>query len=187
MPTKTRKKKRSTRYDIHNNGARPFFVEVEGNTVTIWKNMNTTIKKDGEYIEVKKPEKKIKTLTAKEIFLGKKSKTGLTPSPKGNTILLKLSDTRYIWIGSIVAEFDVMKGDHIVDYFSDIGNSDVPYPYAVGENNVYLVTENVAVDKSVFDFKKDLYAQWYGFLPGKVPKEEIEKYGKKLKMKTISK
>jgi len=187
MPTQTRKKKRSTRYEIHDNGARPFFVEVAGHTVTIWKNMNTSIKKDGEYIEVKKPEKKIKTLTVKEVFLGKKSKTGLTPSPKGNTILLKLSDTRYMWIGAIVAEFDVMKGDRIVDYFSDIGNSDVPYPYAVGENYIYLIIENVAVEKSVFDFKNDVYAQWYGFKPSKIPKEEMEKHSKKLKMKTIAK
>ena len=143
MPTQTRKKKRSTRFPIHDNGGRPFVVEVEGHTVTIWKNMDTYTKKDGEYIVIKKPEKKIKTLTVKEVLLGKKSKTGLTPSPKGNTILLKLTDTHYMWIGSVVAEFDVVKGDRIVDYFSDIGNSDVPYPYAVGENYIYFIIENI--------------------------------------------
>lgn len=186
MP-QTRKRKSLSRYAIHNNYSHPFYVDVEGNTATIWKNMDTVIRQDGKFIDVKKPEKKVKIVSFQQIFLGKKSKTGKYLSPAGNTILLKLSNKRYMYIGMQIYEFDVLPGDEIISFYSDIGNNDVPYSYAMGKVYVYLTSEQMAVEKTVLDEKKDLYGQYYGFIPGKLSHAEIKSHSKKIKTKVISK
>ena len=142
MPS-TRKLRTKT-YEIHDNGGRPFFVEIEGTRVSV---------KDSDH--------RLFSLKAKEIFLGKKSPTGVGYSPSGNTILLKLSSKNYRYIGSEIYDFSPVKGDTILKYYSDIGNSDVPYPYAVGKTHVYIMLDKVAVEKSYFDMKQDIYGQYY--------------------------
>jgi hypothetical protein len=99
------------------------------------------------------------------VFVGKKSPTGgydgLKPSEaEGNSILVK-KGSKYIYIGHEIYEFSPVEGDTIEAYYSDIGNSDVPYPYAVGKTHVYILLEKAAVDKSFFDMKKGIYDQYY--------------------------
>ena len=76
----------------------------------------------------------------------------------GNTILVKLSDKRYIYIGDGISEFTSLH--KIVDYQSPVGNNDVPYPYAIDEkDNYYLMLESV-----IIHFKKkedDPYEKYY--------------------------
>jgi hypothetical protein len=149
MPVKT--------YEIHDNGGRPFVVTVDDLTVTVEKQ----IEEEGEV----QSRKKLFTKTVDEVFLGKKSPTGgydgLKPTQaEGNSILLH-HGAKYIYIGSEIYEFSSVKGDTIETYYSDIGNSDVPYPYAIGKTHVYIMLDKVAVEKSFFDMKKDIYQQYY--------------------------
>lgn len=158
MPKKT--------YFIHDNGGRPFRVEIDGKKVSVYMNMNTYDKVDGKFQEILRPEKHLFDFSADEIFIGKKSPKGgydgLKPKDaEGNSILLKVG-SKYIFIGESIYEFKPMKGDTIDKFYSDIGNSDVPYPYAVGKNYVYiLLQDHVAVEKSFFDMKKGIYEQYY--------------------------
>lgn len=160
----TRKNKMKN-YKIHDNGQTPFIVEINGKSVTVLKNMNTFKKVGKQFVDIENPPKSLFTLKANEIFIGKKSPTGgydgLSSSKAvGNSILLKIGN-KYIYIGSEIYEFSPIKGDTIVQYYSDIGNSDVPYPYAIGKTHIYIMLDKEAVEKSYFDMKKNIYEQYY--------------------------
>ena len=55
----------------------------------------------------------------------------------GNSILLNLSGNKYVFIGESVYEFETI--DPIEKFYSMIGRNDVPYPVAVGPENVYFL------------------------------------------------
>ena len=161
---KTRKNKGKT-YEIHDNGGRPFFVTVNGKKISVEKNMNTFKRIKGEFVDIENPPKHLFEKTVDQIFIGKKSPTGgydgLKPSQaEGNSLLVR-DGSKYIYIGHEIFEFEPIKGDIIEKYYSDIGNSDVPYPYAVGKTHVYIMLDKVAIDKSFFDMKRPIYAQYY--------------------------
>ncbi len=162
---KTRKVKGGKTYAIHDNGGNPFFVTVSGKKVSVEKNMDTFKLVDGKFVDIPAPRKQILNFTADEVFIGKKSPSGgydgLKPrEAEGNSILLKVG-SKYIYIGSEIYEFSPVKGDTIVSYYSDIGNSDVPYPYAVGKTHVYIMLDKVAVAADFFSSMKKIYEQYY--------------------------
>lgn len=85
---------------------------------------------------------------------------------KGNSILVKGTSTKYLFIGSNVISFETPQGDVIYKFVSPIGNSGVPYPYALGKKFVYLLIENVYIPYSAFVNKKrdvnwDPYHEYY--------------------------
>jgi hypothetical protein len=152
-------------YEIHDNGGRPFRVDIQGNNVTVWMTKVTYEKVDGEFKDIVHPPKQILEFTPETIFVGKKSPgggyDGLKPKEaEGNSILLQVG-AKYVYIGSEIVQFSPMKGDTIEKYYSDIGNSDVPYPYAIGKTHVYIMLDKVAVSKDFFDMKKGIYQQYY--------------------------
>ena len=152
-------------YEIHDNGGRPFRVEIQGKEVIVFQNMDTYKLVDGKFTTISKPEKQIKQFTADQVFVGKKSPKGgydgLKPKEaEGNSILLQTA-SKYIYIGSEIYEWTPVKGDTIETYYSDIGNSDVPYPYAVGKTHIYIMLDKVSVEKSFFNMKEDIYQQYY--------------------------
>ncbi len=155
----------SKTYETHDNGGRPFRVDIQGNKVSVWKNMNDYEMVDGTFVEIENPPKHILEFTANDIFIGKKSPKGgydgLKPKEaEGNSILL-LVGSKYVFIGHEIFEFSPVKGDTIEMFYSDIGNSDVPYPYAVGKTHMYMMLDKVAVQLDFFDLKKDIYQQFY--------------------------
>lgn len=176
MVEKTRKNKGKT-YETHDNGGRSFFVTVNGKKVSVEKNMDTYELVNGKFTTIHKPSKQLFEKTVDAVFIGKKSPTGgydgLRPSEaEGNSILLR-DDSKYIFIGHEIFEFKPIEGDTIKEFYSNIGGSDVPYPYAIGTSYVYLMLDKVAVEKSffdmkaensffrVFDRKKGIYEQYY--------------------------
>jgi hypothetical protein len=194
-------------YEIHDNGGRPFVVEITGQQVKVFKNMNEWVLHDKKFVEEQYPRKHLFDFTATKVFVGKKSPTGgydgLKPKEaEGNSILLHVGE-KYVYIGHEIYEFSPKAGDTIEKYYSDIGNNDVPYPYAVGNTHVYILLDKVAVEKSFFDMKKDIYEQYYkaeNVLPqdmARLTKEEkeerkdriaeLETKSKKLRTKMLQK
>lgn len=170
-------------YEIHDNGGRPFFVTLDGKTVTVEQSMDTYKLENGHFVTIQKPRKQLFKKKVDEIFIGKKSPNGgydgLKPKEaEGNSILL-FSGSKYTYIGSEIYEFTSVKGDTIEKYYSDIGHNDVPYPYAVGETHIYIMLDKVAIEKSLFDLKKDIYKQYYF--------DDIERKKTKLKTKVLQK
>lgn len=153
-------------YTTHANGSRPFTVIVKGNSVAATKNMDTFKIVDGKFVEIPRPAKPLFSMEVKKVFVGKKSPKGgydgLTPrQAEGNSLLLELKSGHYRYIGSEIYDFSLVAGDEILQYYSNIGNNDVPYPYAVGKTHIYLMLEKKAVEKSYFDMGRDVYEQAY--------------------------
>ena len=124
----------------HNNGDRPFKVEINKNKVKIYSNdvnNNTT--------------KHLATVNAKKVFVGKSPKNEMTifsgghgKKFLGNSILLELKPNTYQFIGNII--FSFATHEKIVKYVSPVGNNDVPYPYAIdASGNYYLMIENIVL------------------------------------------
>lgn len=118
----------------HNNGDRPFKVEISKNLVRVFSN-----------------NKKLLTFDAKKVFIGESPKNKMTtfsgghgPKFVGNSILLKLCDNKYEFIGNSVFSFTTHS--EIISFISPVGNNDVPYPYAIDKDgNIYLMIENVVL------------------------------------------
>lgn len=133
-------------YGIHDNGGRPFLVKVSNNNVEIYQE---EMDSDGNwnYTKLIKKYKPLKTFIGKSLlnptteFSG-----GYGKEFDGNSILLKIGTDRYVYIGSIIYEFST-DGDEIVKYYSPVGNNDVPYPFAYGKKNVYLMERTYKTGK----------------------------------------
>jgi hypothetical protein len=170
-------------YEIHDNGGRPFRVDIQGTNVSVWKNMDTYDMVKGNFVTIHNPPKQILEFNPEKIFVGKKSPKGgydgLKPKEaEGNSLLLQ-TKSKYVYIGSEIYEFTPVKGDTVEKYYSDIGNSDVPYPYAVGKTHVYIMLDKVAVEKSLFNMKGDIYHQYYD--------SDLKQQSTKLKSKVLQK
>jgi hypothetical protein len=160
-------------YKIHNNGGIPYKVEDLGGAVQIWRDVNT----DSGAAPVFEPYMRkgyrrilpgvFPTQLAPRWRQGYSWQSGW----KGNSVLLDLGGGRYMYIGPEIQEFTVARGDTIRAYYSPIGNSDLPYPFAVGEQNTYLMLEKVMVDNGALDRTIDPYALHYGFIRDRFPEE----------------
>ena len=133
---KTDKTLKGKKYLIFDNGGRPYKVIIKGNSLDIFTYDDSIedINYDDYSILVKSYRKLKKIFIPKGIDDRGKSWSG----GKGNTILAQISGNKYLFIGPWIYEFET-KGEKIVEYHSQVGNSGVPYPLAVGENNVYFL------------------------------------------------
>lgn len=146
-------------YYTHDNGSRPFKVVFKENEVSIHKMTNYENNKYtyGELIKTYKPKK---------IFIGKSPKNKMTLFSggfgnkfNGNSILLQITHTNYIYIGEEIFSFKT--NSQIIKYISPVGNNDVPYPHAIDEDNYYyLLLEKVKL--KIFDeYNDDPYSYYY--------------------------
>ena len=62
---------------------------------------------------------------------------------QGNSILLALKDGRNVFIGHSIYEFK--SEGPILEYYSNVGRSSVPYPVALDANNVYFMLDKTYV------------------------------------------
>ena len=119
-------------YVTHDNGGNPF-----------------AINDDGKYIDFFKNVKQLHRLSwkndVKKIFSGDKL-------DDNSSVLIQLKNNKYMFIGHEIYEFE--SDEKITEYYSRIGNSDVPYPLALSKNYVYLMLEKIYIDKK--EFPKDI-------------------------------
>ena len=115
---------------------------------------------------------------------------------KGNSLLLQISDKRYVYVGDCVFSFEPVDGDVIMKYYSPVGNNDVPYPYAVGKKYIYFMWDKSYYPVEFFDLKKDATTQMIRYTITPPPekgheymemRKEFDKHGKKIKLKMIQK
>lgn len=148
------------KYYTHNNGGRPYMVQIQDGIISIYENEPTY-------------DEKVKTIKSYDkIFIGKDNTMvkGNKDDPRflGNSILIKLSRHIYIYVGNEIYKFRTK--DEIVDYKSYVGNSDVPYPYAIGTEYTYLMIEDICIPNEVldeYDANVDPYEIYYGTLKNK--------------------
>ena len=139
------------KFTIHDNGGRPFKAIASCQGIHIYR-----LKKDYDYnsndysgIEESRYENKpFKIVTEFEgLWAGRDFED---EDFCGNSILIKLEDHEYIFVGWKVQGFSTK--DIMIDYESPVGNSDVSYPVAFGDTFIYFMNEmKVAAIK---DFKR---------------------------------
>lgn len=122
-------------YLTHDNYERPFCVYIDEtqNKVHVYK------KKDDN---TENYTKLIRTFTPLKIFIGESTLNEMTEFSgghgstfHGNSILLKIDDFKYIFIGEKIYSFKTK--NEIVSFASPVGNNDVPYPYAIDDKQNY--------------------------------------------------
>lgn len=173
-------------YTIQDNGGQPFVVEVSPKSVTILR------QKFNDESETYSVDKTVGTFAYKRIFIGDNLLKDKYAAPKGkwpgNSILLEVGDGKYIYIGHEIYSLETKDKERIVEYFSPVGNSMVPYPYAVGENNTYFMLDKKLVPNPLLDLKKDGYGQFYGHtINDEEHKKKIDSAKKRFKTKMIHK
>lgn len=143
--------KSGSKYLIHDNGGRPFLVKISDKKIDIY-----TIDFDYTCVTMNDIKDDIyiydHSITGFEkVFIGKSPLNPMTkfsgghgPKFDGNSILVKMSKNKYIYIGSEIYSFNTT--DEIIKYTSPVGNNDVPYPFATGTKRTYLMTENVYIN-----------------------------------------
>lgn len=154
-------------YMTHDNGGRPFCVYISPNKkeVDVYKVDEDDTPKEGDYGKVHTYLKLVKSFKPIDVFIGKSPLNEMTRYSgghgsefDGNSILLKMSPTKYIFIGESIKSFKTKK--EIMKYVSPVGNNDVPYPYGIDEDGLYyLITEGstVKVPKEKKDDPYDFY------------------------------
>jgi hypothetical protein len=155
---KTSKMSKPKRYEIHDNGGIPFLVDDYGGHVVVFK-QNYNLETDAL-----EPPVELFKKNYKRIFIGDKpawQRPGnWLPEFKGNSILIETAPNKFVYIGSEIYEWKPEKGDQIIEYWSEMGNSDVPYPFAVGKTHVYfMIDKRECMPIEFFDLKKDMYNQ----------------------------
>jgi hypothetical protein len=149
-------------YTILDNGGTPFVVEVTPSSLKVFQT---------DYDEVLGMSvivKEVLTSPYKRLFVGdnllkdkRAAKKGMYP---GNSLLFELAKGSDLYVGSEIFQFQTRNKEEIHTYMSPVGNSSVPYPYAVGTTHTYFMLEYVAVSNSLLDLKKDAYEQLYSEL-----------------------
>jgi hypothetical protein len=188
----TQKKRGMKTYTMLDNGASPFVADVSSSHIEIYRQTFNDNGDLGTYIH----DKKIVDTPYKKIFIGDNDlrltmkESGMSPKGMypGNSILICLGPGKYIYAGDQIYSFETHNSEDIKAYYSPVGNSIVPYPYAVGENYTYFMLDKTSIPNELLDLEKDAYAQFYGHtIKNKDLKKKIESSKKKFKTKQIHK
>jgi hypothetical protein len=180
-----KKGERETKCYIHDNGGLPFLVRATDSMINIYLgtyDYDEDDCPDWHYDELIESYTKFK-----QFFVGIDNSKKLygkyygNPKYNGNSILIHIDKDEYVYVGESIYKFNSIKNDRIIKYYSPVGNSDVPYPYAIGENYTYLMLEKKYIDNDDID-KGDPYDQLYGW--NKKNKKDNSNF-KKLKTKLI--
>lgn len=135
---------------IHDNGGRPFkvYLNRKQKYFTIYASPENPL--DYVYLYT---EKVMWQVPYEKVWIGD-SKTNYTIRIKdkkyflGNSILFRVKKTKYILVSSTI--FSFLSKDPIKKFESPVGNSDVPYPYAITDNNIYMLAQILKLPLTFF-------------------------------------
>lgn len=162
------------KYLTHDNYNRPFLVELSSNQAIITNNISG---------------KEIARYPVLQSWIGHSSgrskssghKAAQTKQFDGNSVLIRISPRKYVYIGERVLEFE--QSEKVKEYLSPVGNNDVPYPVIITDNHIIFMLDMKEVPKEVFLRKDDwesVYGDYYVLEPHlksirKVPHKQIHK------------
>jgi hypothetical protein len=140
-------------YYTHSNGGRPYKVTVTPDRVEILDNTQGTL-----LFNYNNPIK---------VWIGESPVTDMTQFSHGygekftgNSFLIETTANHYVFIGHKI--FDFTTPYKIINYVSEVGNSDVPYPYAVdSDQQYYLMIEDVILSNVPLKYSNDPYGYYY--------------------------
>lgn len=121
--------------EIHDNGGRPFIVKSDKGVIYINENSCD---------ESQKTENIMKISDYDGLWVG----YDISPDRQhGNSILIKLSKTNYIFVGCIIYSFDT--NEEIIEFISDVGGiNDVTTPMAYSDTYIYDFCKRQYINKN---------------------------------------
>ena len=141
---------RKATYLVHDNGGRPFKISVQRQPgdpkaqVQVFKAIYDE--------EMPRYEREpCISFSAERVFVGQSPKHAKHRARfDGNSLLLHLEGLKYVFVGENVFAFTAKSP--ITKYVSPVGNSDVPYPWAMDEQGFrYLMISSVIVTGKLFE------------------------------------
>ena len=180
------KRKGMKSYKMLDNGGEPFVADVSPSQIEIYRQNYQ------ENTESYNRDKKIVDTSYKKIFIGDNLLKDKAAAPKGmypgNSLLIQTGKGKYIYSGHEIYSFETRDDEEIKEYYSPVGNSHVPYPYAVGENFTYFMLDKETIPNDLLNLKEDAYGQFYGHtIKDKDISKKIEESKKTFKTKMIHK
>jgi len=166
----------ATTYRTHDNGGRPFLVYVNNDlTVNVYSKPVDEYCFYPDYYNL--PDNYINLVDSYvkpvKVFVGTSPYNRMTSFSgghgthfDGNSILVYLGNFEYVFIGDCIYKFKTTD-DIIETYYSPVGNSDVPYPFAISNKNVYFMLDKTYVARTIYDKvvpkdETDGYSYYYG-------------------------
>jgi hypothetical protein len=147
-------------YVTQMNGGCPFRVSINNDTKTIYVYCNEY---ENSYDEDEYEQTSITEIYKTQFiqyWVGKSSCGD--PDFDGNSFLIQVADNKYIYICDEIYSFTSYAP--IIKYVSDMGNSNVPYPYAIDtDGNVYLMIEYTIIMglPELHELYEDPYTYYY--------------------------
>jgi hypothetical protein len=111
-------------------------------------------------------DKKLLETKYSDIYFGKPTNQ-LLKDPrysyeKGNSILVKVMQGKYLFLGDEIFLFATKNKEEIVQFVSPTGNSDVVYPFAIGDKYTYILLDKVYIANDTLDpANPHIYDQYY--------------------------
>ena len=160
-------------YYTHDNGGRPFKVIITkgGKHIDIYKCNYADLRAPAKYHNAVYYEF-VLGFDVLRVMLGDDPDNSFKNKPEwvrkciGNSILAEISHGKYLYIGDTVFTFNTNGKSPITKYISPVGNSDVPYPYALDSEFAYLMIENVKIPLFALDMQQKPfypYTQYYDY------------------------
>lgn len=161
----------TTNYFTLDNGGIPFMVcDDETEQIIYIYVQDGDFKEDADFPSTKYFDTYITSYKYQKIWIGKDMLSNWADGD-GNSILAEIGECRYVFIGDDIKEFTAP--EPIDTYYSNIGNSAVPYPVATSPNYVHFMLDKGYVFASEFDRYEmdevawsDAYTYYYGHNPG---------------------
>lgn len=154
------------KYQTHDNGGRPFEVEIRNITQDKF-----IVKVTTNDEEIEESQKYSNVFYASQVFVGKSPLNSMTEfsggdgsNYDGNSMLIKTNLNEYVFIGCNIFSFNT--NSPVISYISPVGNNDVPYPYATLENgDIYLMIESVILSNTnaLHTYLEDTLNDPYGY------------------------
>lgn len=149
-------------YTTHDNGGHAFLVNIMKNEdVEIFKqDSENYYVLDSDYAANDDDNswifnKFVKKYQPIQTFIGKSLKNEMTlfsgghgSQLDGNSILLQIGINKYAHIGERI--YDFKTNEPILEYYSPVGNSDVPYPYGISQNFFYDFLDKIYISLDKF-------------------------------------
>jgi len=137
------------------NGGRPLRISIDDDTKTIHVYSNYDEDKYG----IQNDETEVYKTQFIQYWIGKSSCGD--PDFDGSSVLVNVADNKYVYICDEISSFTSYAP--IIKYVSDMGNSNVPYPYAIdADGNVYLMIEDTVII-GLPELHDELYEDPYGY------------------------
>ncbi len=125
-----------------------FRVEVDGERIRIFKHTWEALDKDeNDYV--------LDLKTFENMYLGVQPDDIYDSFYHGNTLLIKATKNRYVFVGEMVYAFEL---DDEITYYSSRVIKGQPFPYFLTKNHCYLLLDNIRIP---LNYEGDPYEFYY--------------------------